>query len=533
MSTIETATIEQTAAIEYPDWQKADVDHLASFALSENVGTANWSEMGCYKTTTGLRHLKRLVDHRGVENPNILIVTSKSGKGTFYEWIPQIMEGFTIVNLESDGMYFWMDGEEVKLPEIKFVPKMFEMPTICLTHYQVLSRPNKGKFEVDKDKKPIRINGKLILKAWNQADFIAERKWDIIWADEAHRLKEKDNRWTVQLKKCKTTDKHLSTGTGFINRPDEVWSLLNWLDRRNFSSYNAFKDEFCLIDDWDGYEKVVGTKPEKLEEFRALVRRYGARRTLDEVFPDIKQPIFSPRDVDLNPTQRKMYDELKTQLQTLDKNGVPFNSPNVLSMLQRLRQICVATPEVISDEYDPKEGRRITKIRLKEPSSKLDEVMRILDELQWDDEAKQPVVIFSNFVDPLDMLRARFDMRNAKAAEVGRDKPYPYIWMKQADDDRTRFDKWKVKFGSGNYRIFMSTLQLGGESINLTPARHIIFVDRSWSPKDNSQGIGRIRRPGQTGQPVVVNINARKTTDQRIEQVNNIKQGWFNEIFGD
>lgn len=82
------------------------------------------------------------------------------------------------------------------------------------------------------------------------------------------------------------------------------------------------------------------------------------------------------------------------------------------------------------------------------------------------------------------------------------------------------------------YRVFMSTLQLGGESINLTPARHVVFLDRSWSPKDNSQGIGRVRRPGQEGEPVVININGKRTTDQRIESVVREKQSWFNELFG-
>lgn len=83
------------------------------------------------------------------------------------------------------------------------------------------------------------------------------------------------------------------------------------------------------------------------------------------------------------------------------------------------------------------------------------------------------------------------------------------------------------------YRVFMSTLQLGGESINLSPARHVVFLDRSWSPKDNAQGIGRIRRPGQTRQPVVIHINAKNTTDQHIEKVNIMKHGWFHEIFGE
>jgi len=76
-----------------------------------------------------------------------------------------------------------------------------------------------------------------------------------------------------------------------------------------------------------------------------------------------------------------------------------------------MRQIAVATPEVISDLYDEKAERRVTKIRLVEPSSKLDALMEVIDGLQWDDEAKQQMVVFSNFVDPLELLQTRLTKR--------------------------------------------------------------------------------------------------------------------------
>jgi SNF2 family DNA or RNA helicase len=107
------------------------------------------------------------------------------------------------------------------------------------------------------------------------------------------------------------------------------------------------------------------------------------------------------------------------------------------------------------------------------------------------------------------LIRDRFNKANENAMEMGFNPEYPYIWMKESHSDQERFNMWNNLFPSMEYRVFMSTLQLGGESITLTAARHVIFLDRSWSPKDNAQGIGRIRRPGQEGQPVVININAR------------------------
>jgi len=524
------------------DWQTVDITKLlmrhdsVADRTGNGGGSANWSEMGCFKTSTGLWLIKRKLQEAGIQNPSVLIVTNKTGKGTFFEAIPEIMPEYTLLNIETNKITVFINGVEHNLKGLKFIPQEFAMPTICITHYNVFSYSTKGQFETDEDGRPLKNeNGGFIMKPWKQADYITSRKWDFVWTDEFHRMKDKDSKWTVQIKKIKTTvGRHGSTGTGFINRPNEIWSLLNFLNPKEFSSYWGFYEDYCEVDDWSGYARVTGVKPEKRDEFRKIVRDIGVRRTLDNTHPDIDRPIFRAIEVDLNPTQRKMYDAIKGELQTLDQNGTPLYAANVLSLLQRLRQICVGTPEVIADYYDETQDRRVQKIKLVEPSSKIDAVMEILEGLQWDEDRKEPLVVFSCFKDPLELLKARLNKHNNAVMEMGlsNDFLYNYIHLDVNDKDTVRYHKWHDEFPTMKYRVFMSTLQLGGESINLTPAHHLVFLDRSWSPKDNNQGIGRIRRPGQTATPVVFNINAKKTTDQYIEQVNYVKNGWFNQIFG-
>src|SRR5258706_15157069 len=45
------------------DWQLIDAIHLLRYSDKEgvNAGTANWSEMGCYKTSTGLWYKERKI----------------------------------------------------------------------------------------------------------------------------------------------------------------------------------------------------------------------------------------------------------------------------------------------------------------------------------------------------------------------------------------------------------------------------------------------------------------------------------------
>jgi hypothetical protein len=529
--------------IDPPDpWQLEDINHMYNRMIFTGHG-ANWSEMGCKKTTTGLWLIQRLHREYWGEDfkPNVFVCTTSAGKGTFFYFAQHILEDWVIINVKATGLSVIVDGKERNLPGIKAVPERFDMPTLVLCHYHTFSRSTQGQFLTDDDgntvtKEVVGTDGEtrfaMVPKTPSSGDIFVSRKWDLAWLDEAHHIKGKDTKWTVVLKRSKDDMRVDTTGTGFVNRPHEIWSLLNHLSRKKWKDFNGFRDYFCDIQNIDGMNRIVGIKEETKDEFRALVRTLGPRRTLTEVMPHIKEPFFMRRPIDLNSTQRKMYEDIKLQLKALDQKGVPIYSTNVLTLMMRMRQISTATPEVLEDYYDEELDRRVQKITLVEPSSKLDEVMNVLDELPWDEDNKSPVVIFSNFVPTLNLLAERFKKANENAMEMGFEPEYPYLWMKAEDDEMTRYNKWKNMFPTMQYRVFMSTIKLGAESINLTPARHCVFIDRSWSPKDNMQAIGRIRRPGQEGQPVVINIDARNTIDNYMKAVLDLKAGWFDSIFG-
>lgn len=545
------------------DWQLEDLEQMYNHAIFRGY-CANWSEMGAKKTSTGLWLIQRLwkefwpttrIDEDSgatvPRHPNVWACTTRSGKGTFFKLGPQILEGWYFFNITAQGVLL-LDNETGEFQKLKLdkIPDYFDMPTFVVTHFNTFSKSNHNRFMETDDGTPIKNpDGSLAMYPPTFADHFVKRLWDLSWIDESHRIKGKDTKWTVVLKRSKDEIRMDTTGTGFINRPDEVWSLGDHMTKSRiakankpdidpvkaeFGGYWDFREEFCLIDEIAGFEKVIGINPERKDDFRRIIRELGPRRTLSEVMPHLKEPLFDPHEVDLNPIQRRMYNQIMSELQAIDQNGKTLFSANILAMLQRLRAICVATPEVVEEFYDEKTETVRQKIKLVEPSSKLDEIMEILDGLSWDEDRKDQVVIFSNFVGPLLLLEARFEKANQNALEMGFEPEYPYLWMKESHSDEQRYNMWKPNglFESGEYRVFMSTLQLGGESISLTAARHVIFLDRSWSPKDNSQGIGRIKRPGQEGQPIVVNINAKDTVDTYIKGVNDLKQGWFKEIFG-
>ena len=206
-----------------------------------------------------------------------------------------------------------------------------------------------------------------------------------------------------------------------------------FLNEKEWPSYWSFREEFCeeYFDDSAGTRIVVGIKPEKLPDLIALQQSLGPRFYMSDVHSSIGEPVFNTHTVELSPVQRKMFDEIKNELYTLDQQGFPITSPNVLSALNRMRQISVATPKVVATYYDEKTERMKLEIELEEPSSKLDKVMELIDEIRWDEEIKRQVVVFSSFRDPLNLLETRLEK-----ADV------PYLHLTTKANDEQRYQMW-------------------------------------------------------------------------------------------
>lgn len=511
------APIEEPPVFEKAPFQLEDLDKL-----EERDWSANWSEMGCYKTTTVEWLIQEKLGH--YKNPRVLVITTRTGKGTYFKTARSVLPDFQVLNCDTKGVKLvW--GGVIEVP-VEGIPNNPIRPTLVVTHYNTFSRRKPRKV---KDEAVESIISQLIKQADDKekkqmVDLLQEVEWDMVILDEAHRIKGQKTGWTKEIKKLKARYRHVMTGTGFINNPAEIWSLLNFLNKYMFSSYWKFRRRYCLeeVDFNTGYTTIVGIKPETKEEFQKLVMSIGPRRTKREVFKNLPDPIDVAIDVELNPTQQRMYDAILDNLMALDQDGVSMYSPHVLAQLTRLRQITVATPHVIDEYFDEEKQKRVQKIELREPSSKLDSLMEIIEGLEWDDERRDQIVVFSNFKDPIKLAKARFEKAGIS-----------YLEMSEKDSDQVRYHKWGVEFPKKNHQVFICTLQLGSESISLTSATTCVFLDRSWSPKDNEQGRSRVWRPGQEEAATIININALQTTDQRVESVVNTKMGWFREIFGD
>ena len=446
-------------------FQLGDLDKLGNLKHSWNL-----SEMGTYKTSTALwlAEIKLAQQPQSSRRPSILYLTSKTGKTPVLELVQNVLPTWSIYLLDSGGPVLLNPHTKNHAPA-----------NLYLAHYELLQK--RGKF----------------------SKILTAHDWLMVIADEAHKFKSPKAQVTRAVWKLKAKYKHLMTGSPFANNIGELYSLLHFLAPREFRSFNEFKKEYAVIETDDyGYEKFSkdGISTEQARAIREIISRFGVRHTKRELFPQLPD-LYPPekRTVELSKFQRGMYQDFRNQMEAADQRGEFIMTPTVLAQLTRLRQLCAATPYKEDEYYDPELGRLVYKIRLEEPSSKLDALMDILEDTQ------RPVVVFSCFNDTLTLLKARLDKKHIT-----------YIHMEQKDGDITRQKKVQV-FQEGKAQVFLTGIKLGGESITLTAADIVVFIDREWNPQRNEQAIARCWRPGQKNAVQVFHINAARTVDQKVE----------------
>jgi SNF2 family DNA or RNA helicase len=344
---------------------------------------------------------------------------------------------------------------------------------------------------------------------------------DIYWfhtiADECHRIKNRKAQQTAAFKKIKTKYRTAMSGTPAVNRPDELWSVLNWLKPEEYRSYWTFYRRYV---DYEiiypqGFHKVTG--PKNVEELQCRISDYYVRHLKKEpccahhpqgVLPQLPDKVYDPPLwVELSGPQRTAYNQMrKEMIAWIGQNeNKPLVAPVVIAQLIRLQQFAVAHADIVDGH-----------VELSEPSSKLDALMELLEAHEG-----EQVVVFSQFKQLVDLCNKRLE-----AAGI------PYVTL--TGDVKPELRPAAVaKFQSGMARVFTGTITAGGVGVDLYAASTVVFLDRGWSPASNQQAEDRLHRHGQKDTVQVCDIMARNTIDFGRKQKIDLKWSWIKELLGD
>jgi SNF2 family DNA or RNA helicase len=340
---------------------------------------------------------------------------------------------------------------------------------------------------------------------------LVEEKWLHVIADEAQKIMHRQNQVTRNLKAIKPKYRTALTGTPTSGKPDLLWSVLNWLYPKDWTSYWKFFEQYCNYEtSYQGYKVVTG--PKNVPELQNKIKPFTVRRLLRDVrknMPERMPPLDF--EVQLEPSQRKAYEEMKADMvawvrsQNTSGEMEPIIAQAAISKLVRLLQFASAYATVDA------EG----KVLLSEPSPKLDFCMQLI-ETALEEDVK--LVVFSNFRQLIELLNAR--LTKAKV-------PYVTVHGEVSTEDRI---KGVQQFQEGDAKVFTGTIKAGGTGIDLFAAHRIVFLERDWSPSANEQAIGRVDRIGQTQAVQVIDIIAADTVESQKNATIEMKWSWIKEL---
>ena len=311
---------------------------------------------------------------------------------------------------------------------------------------------------------------------------LSEIEFDYAILDEAQAIKNADSQAAKAARLLKARHRLAMSGTPIENHLGELWSIFEFLNPGMLGTATVFK-------------RNAGGASGQDEQARQLLakalRPFILRRTKKEVVKDLPEKVELTLSCDLEPAQRKLYEDLRAHyraaLLKTDGKSVSGSKIEVLEALLRLRQ-AACHPALI----DPS--------RIDDPSAKLDMLLPQLAEVV---EEGHKVLVFSQFTSFLAIVKKKLDAEGL---------PYEYL------DGRTRDRQERVDRFQNDPKIpiFLISLKAGGLGLNLTAAEYVYLLDPWWNPAVEAQAIDRSHRIGQTRNVFAYRLIARDTVEQKI-----------------
>lgn len=332
-------------------------------------------------------------------------------------------------------------------------------------------------------------------------DLEAIKQWspDLAILDEAQRIKNWKTRAAMTVKQIDSPHAIVLTGTPLENRLEELYSIVEFVDRHRLGSMFGFLAEHQQVDESG---RVIGYK--HLDRIGKTLEPILIRRTKKQVLSELPQRLDKQLFVPMTPQQQAVHDENREIVARLVAKWRRYHflsdadQRRLMVALQYMRMSCNST--YLCDHQS-------------DHSAKIDEAEATLSDLLEERDAK--IVVFSQWVGTHELLARRCGKRNWGHVMFHGGVPGP---KRKNLIQRFREDN--------DCRLFLST-DAGGVGLNLQHAGAVVIMDQPWNPAVLEQRIGRVHRLGQKMPVRVVHLIARGTIEEGMLNIIGFKQSMF------
>ena len=309
---------------------------------------------------------------------------------------------------------------------------------------------------------------------------VGKRRWDVVVADEAQRLKNRNDTSDV-LKRLRRARSWALTGTPIENHEEELASILEFVDHVDGGAPKRYRPGDAL---------------------RARHRELQLRRRKGEVLDELPDKQITKVPIELSPRQRGSYERAERDgIIYLKSLGAEVRLEHVLELITRLKQICNA---------DPQTGE----------SSKLADIRDRLAQLTAQGHR---ALVFSQYTSDTSGVGAA--VRRLEAF-----RPLAFTGGMSREERTAVVDRFRA---DDMHKVLVLSLRAGGLGLNLPEASYVFHLDRWWNPAIERQAEDRSHRIGQTVKVHVVKYSCIGTIEERIDAVLERKQALFEELVDD
>jgi superfamily II DNA or RNA helicase len=337
-----------------------------------------------------------------------------------------------------------------------------------------------------------------------EAEFFADVEFDYAILDEAQAIKNAASQAAKAAMLLRAQHRLALSGTPVENHLGELGSLFEFLNPGMLRAKSS------------GVTKMLrhaGSKAPDAAVARTMlaraVRPFILRRTKTQVAPELPDRVEQTIWCELEPKQRKLYDELRdfyraSLLGRVAEKGMNSSKIHILEALLRMRQ-AACHPGLVD------------KKRVGETSAKLES---LFEELPILIEGGHKVLVFSQFTSLLAIVRSqvrKLGLQHAYIDGATRDR--------EAEVHRFQTDP--------QVPLFLISLKAGGLGLNLTAAEYVFLLDPWWNPAVEAQAIDRAHRIGQSRNVFAYRLVARDTIEEKILQLQQNKRALADAIIGE
>jgi hypothetical protein len=297
--------------------------------------------------------------------------------------------------------------------------------------------------------------------------------------------------------------RRIMTGTPITNGPFDIYSQMKFLKTdfwvpHGISNFTSFKQHFGVwftaedckrMHGYDpGYDQLVEYR--NLDQLQKIIEPWSSRVLKEEVL-DLPPKVYSKRRFDMNPEQKRVYEELKTEFFSELANGALIEAPLAIVRLLRFQQI---TCGYVAERDEP-----ITLLGDNNP--RLDLAVETAESIP--DKA----IIWARFTKDIDQL---MDALPGKAVR----------YDGKVDDDEA--ERAKLDFQHGDAQWFVANPAKGKAGLTLHAAeaemqcKTVMYYNNSFKLNDRLQSEDRAHRIGQKHSVNYIDLIASGTVDEHI-----------------